>query len=119
MKKEQLKHFKQLLLARKSEILSSVTEEEREGREAVTVDAKDYADAASESYGQEFYFAISDAGRRMLRDIDDALRRIEDGSFGTCEGCEKAIDMPRLEAIPHAKLCISCQELAEKEKNHP
>lgn len=114
MKKDKLKHFKQALQKKKADLFASVAAEEREGREAVSIEAKDFADMASESYGQELSFTISDAGRRMLRDIDAALRKVEDGSFGNCEACGNAIDEPRLEVLPHAKLCISCQENAER-----
>ena len=114
MKKDKLKHFRQILLKKKADLFASVAAEEREGREAVSIEAKDFVDMAAESYGQELSFTISDAGRRMLRDIDGALRRIEDGSYGNCETCTNPIDEPRLEVLPQAKLCISCQENAEK-----
>ena len=114
MKKEQLKHFKQILLDKKAEIVSSVDKEETEGREAVSQGGKDPYDAATESYDQEFWFSISEAGRKTLEQIDEALRKIEEGTFGVCEGCSKPIDMPRLEVVPQAPLCISCQEQEER-----
>jgi DnaK suppressor protein len=115
MKKDQLRRYQQILLKKKSELMSNVSEEEREGREAVTVEAKDFADMATEAYGQELNFTISDAGRKNLRDIEDALIRIRDGSYGVCERCGKAIDEPRLEILPHTRYCINCQEVVERE----
>jgi len=96
MKKEQLKQYKQILLAKKGEIVSSVDKEETEGREAVSQGGKDPYDAATESYDQEFWFSISEAGRKTLEDIDEALRKIDEGTFGVCEVCAKPIDGPRL-----------------------
>ena len=46
--------------------------------------------------------------------IDEALKRVESGSFGTCEGCEKTIKAARLNAIPHARLCIDCKRKEEE-----
>jgi DnaK suppressor protein len=115
MKKDQVKKYQQLLLDKKHALMTSVSEEEREGRDAVTVEAKDYGDMATEAYGQEMSFAISDAGRRRLKEIEDALLRIRDGSYGDCEKCNKPIDEARLEAVPHARMCLSCQESTEKD----
>ncbi len=117
MKKDQIKKFQQLLLKKKMELMSNVSEEEKEGREAVSVEAKDFADMATEAYGQELSFSISDAGRKSLRDIEDALMRIREGTYGICEGCGKAIVESRLEVIPHARMCISCQENSENKGN--
>ncbi|MEK7477391.1 MAG: TraR/DksA family transcriptional regulator [Candidatus Coatesbacteria bacterium] len=117
MKKDQLKRFQQLLTKQKQDLTASVSDEEREGRDAVTVEAKDYGDMATEAYGQEMSFAISDAGRRSLKDIEDALLRIRDGNFGNCERCTKPIDEARLEAVPSARMCIACAEIVEKESS--
>lgn len=115
MRKDQLKKYQQLLLQKKRELTASVSEEEREGRDAVTVEAKDYGDMATEAYGQEMAFAISDAGRRILKEIEEALLRIRDGNYGNCERCTKPIDEARLQAVPQARMCIACQEASEKE----
>ncbi len=114
MKKDQLKRFQQLLLKQKLELTTNVSDEEREGRDAVSVEAKDFGDMATESSGQEMSFAISDAGRKHLRDIEEALLRIREGTYGVCERCTKPIDGTRLEVVPHARMCISCQEASER-----
>jgi len=118
MKKDLLKKYHALLLKQKQDLMASVSEEEREGRDAVTDEAKDYGDMATEAYGQEMSFAISDAGRRSLKDIEDALLRVRDGTYGNCERCAKPIDEARLEAVPHARMCIACAEAVEKESGH-
>jgi RNA polymerase-binding transcription factor DksA len=53
----------------------------------------------------------------LLKDIEDALLRIRDGLYGNCERCTKPIDETRLEAVPQARMCISCQEITEKESS--
>ncbi len=115
MKKDRLKHFQETLFAKKAELTANVSEEEREGRDAVNVEAKDFGDMATQSSGQEMSFAISDAGRKHLRDIEEALIRIKEGSYGSCERCSKPIDETRLEAVPQAIMCVSCKEAAERE----
>ena len=56
---------------------------------------------------------LSDAARRELDDIDCALRRIEDGSYGTCQACGGPMGMQRIRAIPEARYCVSCSGLRE------
>ena len=58
-----------------------------------------------------------DRHSRMARDVEDALARIRDGSYGTCLRCEEAIKPRRLEAIPWARYCVHCQEMLEQEQN--
>ena len=55
-----------------------------------------------------------DQRAHLAREIRDALDRMEDGSFGTCERCEQAIGNKRLEALPWARLCVACQNEAER-----
>ncbi len=115
MKKDRMKHFQQVLFQKKSELMANVSDEEREGRDAVNVEAKDFGDMATQSSGQEMSFAISDAGRKHLRDIEEALLRVKEGTYGTCSRCERAIDESRLEVVPQAGMCVACKEAAESE----
>ncbi len=57
-----------------------------------------------------------DRDSNLLRDVKDALRRIELGSFGTCLHCESAISPKRLAAVPWAACCIQCQEASERDR---
>ena len=56
----------------------------------------------------------SDSERETLLQIEEALRRIDSGAFGSCSSCSKPIGEQRLDAIPWARYCIDCQELEEK-----
>ncbi len=64
------------------------------------------ADTASETFERELDEGLEEDAERQLREVEGALERIEDGSYGTCEVCGKAIPEERLEAIPWAKLCV-------------
>jgi RNA polymerase-binding protein DksA len=64
------------------------------------------ADTASETYQREFDEGLEEDARRQLREIDAALRRLDEGTYGICEACGREIDPERLEAVPTATLCI-------------
>ena len=68
-------------------------------------------------YASERDLAMRNVDREssLLRDVKAALRRIQDGSFGTCIECESAISPRRLAAVPWASRCIQCQEVADRD----
>jgi len=76
----------------------------------------DMADVGTESFDQELTLGLLGNNTEVLEQVQAALQRIEDGSFGRCEACERAIPKARLDAIPYAALCIKCAE--EKENGH-
>jgi DnaK suppressor protein len=71
-------------------------------------------------YATERDMAIRNVDRdsNLLRDVKDALRRIHEGSFGSCMECESAISPKRLAAVPWAACCIQCQEVAERDREN-
>lgn len=69
----------------------------------------DPADAGSASFERETAQSLSIHARGLLTEIEDALRRIDAGSFGRCERCGEDIAIERLEALPHAGLCLDCK----------
>jgi DnaK suppressor protein len=76
--------------------------------------APDIADRASSAFQREFSFSLSENEGKMLRLIDEAIARLENGRFGMCTNCEQPIEAPRLQAIPWARHCIACQELQDR-----
>ncbi len=64
------------------------------------------ADTASETYDREFDEGLEEDAREQLRQVDEALVRLETGDFGTCKICGKEIPVERLEAVPWTTLCI-------------
>lgn len=73
----------------------------------------DPADSGSASFERETAQSLSRHARHLLTEIDDALRRIDAGTFGTCENCGQAIALERLDAIPYARLCMECKRRDE------
>jgi DnaK suppressor protein len=84
------------------------------GKEADGEGAQDIADKAANSYTKEFLFSLSNSERDTLQLVDEALSRIEGDGYGVCVVCEDEVDRKRLEAVPWAKRCISCQEKQEQ-----
>lgn len=66
------------------------------------------ADLGSENYDQEFTLGLIEFDQATLAEVDRAVARLEDGSFGLCETCEKPVARARLEAIPYTRHCIEC-----------
>jgi len=73
------------------------------------------ADHGSENFDKEMALGLVETEEQEIRAIDDAFRKMAEGTFGRCEECEQEIAMPRLEAIPYARYCIQCQQQIEEE----
>ncbi len=114
-KKKDLDNFKKTLLEKKSELIQLLQKSQSYGREIDSEsEAMDIVDKASSSYTKEFMFSRSNQERLFVQAIEEALDRIEDGSFGECSNCGETVNRKRLEAVPWAKLCLACQELEER-----
>ena len=114
----EISKFKTLLLAKRSEILGNVLSMEDETLRRQRSDLSNMpihmADAGSDNYEIENTLGFMDSERKLLREIDEALDRIEEGTYGTCEGSGKLIPKARLEAIPWAKYCVEHANMLEK-----
>jgi RNA polymerase-binding protein DksA len=73
------------------------------------------ADHASEMLDREVDESLEENAELLVRDIDQALRKIDDGTYGKCERCGQDIPEERLDAVPYASLCVSCKQLEERE----
>jgi len=70
----------------------------------------DEGDLSQQSHEEWIFLNRNMLDMKLLREVQDALRRIELGTYGTCQGCEEPISVKRLDAVPWAKFCVSCQE---------
>jgi DnaK suppressor protein len=114
MDQKKLKVFREKLLTKKQEILETFSKNKSYGREADGEPSQDIADKAANSYTKEFLFSLSNSERQLLLQVDDALSRIETRKYGVCASCEDALNLKRLQAVPWATLCITCQEEEER-----
>jgi len=113
MDKEKLEFFRQLLLKQREELLEqarkTVTNLSSEGREVPA----DLADRATLETERNFLLRIRDRERKLIAKIDEALRKIENGTYGICELCGNEIEEERLKARPVASYCIECKRKLE------
>ena len=117
-----IKHFRQMLIDKRMEILRNVVEIEDEALKKSRLDATGdlscmpihMADLGSDNFEQEFALGLMDSERKIILEIDEALERIEKGTYGICEGTGEPIPKARLEAQPWAKYCV---EYARKLEN--
>ncbi|MEW6729742.1 MAG: TraR/DksA family transcriptional regulator [Acidobacteriota bacterium] len=114
MDKKKLKYYETKLLERRTALTGIVERTENYGREADTDLTQDPADKASNAYTKELLFSQSTNDRFVLTLIEEALLRIEEGTYGLCVHCSKEVQPKRLEAVPWARHCITCQDLQER-----
>ena len=114
MDQKKTKAYRERLLQKKQEILEAYNKNKSYGKEADGEATQDVADKASNSYTKEFLFSLSNNERDVLQMVEEALARVNTDDFGVCVVCEDEMDRKRLEAVPWAKRCISCQEKQEQ-----
>jgi DnaK suppressor protein len=102
------------LAAKREEILALYRKDLKTGQESNDSPTEDIVDRANNAYSRELNFSISDAERARLLEIEEALSRLDLGTYGRCAHCGQPISAARLAAVPWAKLCVQCQELLEK-----
>lgn len=107
--------IKKMLTLMRKELLNEVTQKMRAESDHMKFDIGDFYDHASTDRDRELTLMLADREREKLTLVDDALKRIEVGTYGICESCEEEIDKERLAAMPFTKLCLSCQEDLERQ----
>lgn len=114
-RKKFLAKAREQLLETKTKLLGEIDSELRAERESNKDEGMDSYDLASEERDREINFILSDRERVKLKQIDDALERLDDGAYGVCESCGLEIAEERLEAMPFSRLCRDCQQDQERE----
>ena len=109
-----LESYHKSLTEHRQEIMNLYEHDVRVGQAASDDGSEDLVDRANNAYNREFMFALSDTERTILREIDDALKRLDENVFGICPNCDESIPTPRLRALPWARYCIDCQERVEQ-----
>lgn len=113
MDAQKLAHFRSRLLSELQAHTDHVRDDQAAALELSNDDVKDTVDMSQMDVNKEMAFRLGDRESQMLADIDQALLRIEEGSYGTCARCGKPIDERRLEALPTARYDAACQALIE------
>lgn len=115
MRKAFLKKARDTLHEMRTQLLRNVQTELQEGREQTKDEGMDTYDLASDARDREINLILTDRDRDKVQAIDDALARVDEGTYGACESCESDIAEGRLEALPFTRLCINCQAERERE----
>ena len=115
--------YKKILLKNKEQIVGDIRtlsdENSGSGNDRsgdVSGHALHMADVATDMYDREFTLGLASNDRELLYEIDEALARVQDGSYGACSECKKSIPAQRLKAVPYARLCMKCQNKRESKR---
>ena len=108
-----LNRYRKLLLEEKQRILNNSKNALKNEISLSQDDLPDETDLAASEINQNLVFKLRDRERQLLSKIDEALGRMDEGTFGMCEDCEEPIEPRRLEARPVSTLCIACKEKQE------
>ena len=103
------------LVETKAKLLEEMDTEQKAQRDANKDEGMDAYDLASEERDREINFILSDRERAKIKEIDDALARLAEHSYGICEDCGLEIGEERLEALPFTRVCRDCRQDRERE----
>jgi len=112
--KKEMEKYRRLLEDKKASLSAEIAKTRSAEEETTEESTQDIADKAVSSYTREFLYSLTDGERNTLLHIDDALGRIDEGTYGLCLNCGQLMTEKRLNAVPWAPYCLDCQELSEK-----
>jgi RNA polymerase-binding protein DksA len=122
LKDKDIRHFKKRLMEERKNLVDElewvetnyIGSSQRDSTGEVSGHATHLADMGTDSIERDKAFLIGDTRGEALEDIDEALEKLGNGTYGTCESCGQPIAADRLEAVPYAKLCLRCKTEEEK-----
>jgi DnaK suppressor protein len=119
--RKELDEFKKVIMSRRNDILDNLNGRDdtlKQTQKEASGDISGYtyhmADVATDNYDREFSLGIASNERQLLYEFDDALKKIEEKTYGRCEDCKSMITKTRLKAVPYTRHCLACQEKREK-----
>ena len=124
MRKTELARFRKMLQEEKERVTQSLAKHEKiikhaddqSGLETGKAHSNHMADLGSDEFQYETTIKFANTEGRYLYNIEEALNRIEDGTYGKCTECQKTIGLPRLRRLPYTRMCIECKEKEEAGK---
>ena len=114
-RKEAMAEMREVLLTRRDALRKALAGDLSLLKELREQSGGDVVDAALDAAQDEISSQLAEVESRELSNIDKALERMREGTYGKCEACESNIPLMRLQALPYAVLCIDCQREAEKQ----
>ena len=113
-----MKPVRDMLLKMRSDLVQEISRRSKITTEPGAQDIGDILDLVSEERTRELDIILTDREKRKLLQIDDALEKIEENTYGQCEECGVKIPRARLKVLPFAKHCVECQEKSEREEKY-
>lgn len=113
MNKNRVRHFQELLTEELRRHSEKVSEDQASALAAIDDSVKDSGDMSVQDVNQETALRMGERESQMVADIDQALLRIDEGTYGVCQKCGKPIEERRLEAVPTARYDAECQTIIE------
>ncbi len=113
-----MKTIKEMLQKKREDLVLEIARRSRASTESSVQDIGDILDSVSEERTRELDLILTDREKRKLAQIDDAIDRIEENTYGLCEECGVKIPKARLKVLPFAKFCVECQEKNEREEKY-
>lgn len=118
--KKDYKYFESLLMEERKKIIYNLmnldTSDLAEQKSGTGEDISDYAETGTDAFDIQVALSLASEESQKLQEIEEALAKIKNGTFGICEMCKCPIPRKRLEAIPHTKYCLQCQNEFEKQQ---
>jgi len=114
-----IEHFRQVLQAKQRDLKSEIARLETDARQADAAEVQDSMDQVTSDEGKSESLEESTIDYAILRQVEDALKRIDDGTFGKCIDCGRPISESRLEAVPWTPWCRDDQEKHDREVCRP
>ena len=111
---EKLEYFREILMEQRRQILQGISHQKDEIDGFQGEMEADAYDDASNLVEMNILMALSDSQQAELNQVGLALAKIQDGSYGLCEGCSELIGEARLKALPFASLCVNCKSQQEQ-----
>lgn len=114
VRKESLKKMRQVLTQRRSALRQAISGDDSLLKELRQQSGGDVVDFASDSAFGELSSQLAEVETRELQFIEMAIKKMDDGTYGKCDACQRNIPLARLQALPYATFCINCKRAAEK-----
>lgn len=114
--KKTIEYFRKILLKERERIIGDVKQMDESSKEMGTDGIQDIGDEAATIYNKQILLTLNENERMRLRELDEALDRIESGTYGVCEECGEPVGLKRLGVRPVAKYCVPCLTKLEKGK---
>jgi len=115
--KKTIARFKKILLKEREQIVGEVKQIVESSKEMGQDGIQDIGDEAANIYNKQVLLSLNENERLRLKEVDESLDRIENGTYGICEECGGPISLKRLEVRPVAKYCVPCLTKLEKGKS--